>query len=123
MVKKRRGAGAEGFVLPTLKKVRGYVVGKNGAYAGAIISIGNETVFFGRDPQQCQMVFDASQQQISRVHCSLRYDETLGCFLLENYSRNGTYLGDGPSHRGWAAGQAGIRRQPFIWPTATTCLN
>ena len=95
MVKKRRGAGAEGFVLPTLKKVRGYVVGKNGAYAGAIISIGNETVFFGRDPQQCQMVFDASQQQISRVHCSLRYDETLGCFLLENYSKNGTYLGDG----------------------------
>lgn len=41
-------------MLPTLKKVRGYVVGKNGAYAGAIISIGNETVFFGRDPQQCQ---------------------------------------------------------------------
>ncbi len=76
-------------------RVRGYVVGKRGPYAGAIVSLGGETVFFGRDPQQCQMVFGAEQPQISRVHCSLRYDEEEGCFLLENYSRNGTFLSDG----------------------------
>lgn len=80
-------------VLPTRSK--GYIVGISGTYAGAVIALGDETVFFGRDPQRCQLVFDASNAMVSRVHCSMRYDQENDCYTLENYSRNGTYLANG----------------------------
>ena len=82
----------------------GYIVGLKGTYAGAVIALGGETIFFGRDPQRCQLVFDASDTTISRVHCSVRYDAERKCFILENYSRNGTFLeGDRPLNDGDAA--------------------
>jgi S1-C subfamily serine protease len=92
---KRRG-GVNGLVSAVMpRKEKGYVVGRKGAYAGAVIALNGETVFFGRDPQRCQLVFDASESMISRVHCSVRYDEERQCFTLENYSRNGTFLAGG----------------------------
>ena len=79
-------------------------MGLKGTYAGAVIALGGETIFFGRDPQRCQLVFDASDTTISRVHCSVRYDAERKCFILENYSRNGTFLeGDRPLNDGDAA--------------------
>ncbi len=89
---KRRG-GVNGWMASVLpKKEKGYIVGRKGAYAGAVIALNGETVFFGRDPQRCQIVFDAAEYMISRVHCSVRYDQERQCFILENYSRNGTFL-------------------------------
>lgn len=97
MIIKRRSDGGnvlEAF-LPKKEKEKGYILGIRGTYAGAVIALDGETVFFGRDPQRCQMVFDAVDKAISRVHCSVRYDEERGCFTLENYSRNGTFLEHG----------------------------
>ncbi len=92
---KRRG-GVNGWMASVLpKKEKGYIVGRKGAYAGAVIALNGETVFFGRDPQRCQIVFDAAEYMISRVHCSVRYDQERQCFILENYSRNGTFLKGG----------------------------
>jgi len=88
----------QGLPQWTVRRPRGpygYVLGLAGAYTGAVITLSEDTVFFGRDPQQCQMVFDTSQSQISRVHCSLRYDKRARAFLLENYSKNGTFLENG----------------------------
>lgn len=96
MVLKRRGGVANLMenVLPNREK-GGYIVGIKGTYAGAVIALGGETVFFGRDPQRCQLVFDNTENTISRVHCSVRYDTEKKCFTLENYSRNGTFLEGG----------------------------
>lgn len=94
MLIKRRSDGGnvlEAF-LPQKQCRNGYILGISGTYAGAVIALDGETVFFGRDPQRCQLVFDAQDKAISRVHCSVRYDEARDCFTLENYSKNGTYL-------------------------------
>ena len=99
MIVKRRAEG--GNVLDAFlpgkaaEKEKGYIVGVRGPYAGAVIALDGETVFFGRDPQRCQLVFDPQGKVISRVHCSVRFDEERGCFTLENYSRNGTFLMNG----------------------------
>ena len=99
MIVKRRAEG--GNVLDTFlpgkapEREKGYIVGVRGPYAGAVIALDGETVFFGRDPQRCQLVFDPESKEISRVHCSVRFDEARGCFTLENYSRNGTFLMNG----------------------------
>ena len=77
------------------KKEQGYIIGIKGTYAGAVIALNGETVFFGRDPQRCQLVFDEKDDTVSRVHCSVRYDAERDCFTLENYSGNGTFLADG----------------------------
>ena len=71
---------------------KGYIIGIKGTYAGAVIALDGNTVFFGRDPQRCQLVFGGVEMTISRVHCSVRYDEEKRCFTLENYSQNGTFL-------------------------------
>ena len=93
---KRKGARMSfKDILPRIKKGRGYVVGRAGPYAGAVIALEGETVFFGRDPERCQIVFGQENRMISRVHCSLRYDDAQQVFVLENYSQNGTYLADG----------------------------
>ena len=60
-----------------------------------MIALNGDTVFFGRDPQRCQLVFDEKDDTVSRVHCSVRYDAERDCFTLENYSGNGTFLADG----------------------------
>lgn len=95
MFVKRRGgvSSLKQSFLP--KKEQGYIIGIKGTYAGAVIALNGETVFFGRDPQRCQLVFDEKDDTVSRVHCSVRYDAERDCFTLENYSGNGTFLADG----------------------------
>lgn len=73
----------------------GYLIGITGTYAGAVIALEGQTLFFGRDTQRCQLVFGEKEATISRVHCSVRYDAERDCFTLENYSGNGTYLVEG----------------------------
>ncbi|MDR2513657.1 MAG: trypsin-like peptidase domain-containing protein [Christensenellaceae bacterium] len=96
MIRKRR-AREERFFEAGEPRLRAYaqVLGIRGVYTGSVIPLGEETLFFGRDPQRCQIVFAQGQAQISRVHCSLRYDVSRGMFILENYSRNGTFLEGG----------------------------
>ncbi|MDR3085696.1 MAG: trypsin-like peptidase domain-containing protein [Christensenellaceae bacterium] len=96
LIRKRR-AREERFLEASEPRLRAYaqVLGVHGVYMGSVVPLGDETLFFGRDPQRCQIVFAQGQAQISRVHCSLRYDVSRGVFVLENYSKNGTFLEGG----------------------------
>ncbi|MDL2288977.1 FHA domain-containing serine/threonine-protein kinase [Oscillospiraceae bacterium OttesenSCG-928-F05] len=53
----------------------------------------NMAMLIGRARDRCNIVLDAPN--ISRVHCSLRYDDRQNCFYLEDLSSNGTYFSDG----------------------------
>ena len=93
---KKEGKSIAATLLPQEdepeEKNEGYLLGITGGYAGAVIALDGQTLFLGRDAQRCQIVFDESETTISRVHCSVRYDDANDCFTLENYSGNGTYL-------------------------------
>ncbi len=94
--RKKNGAKLIDLVRPTRRQEdMGYIIGLRGTYQGAVIALEGETVFFGRDPQKCQIVFSARENTIARVHCALRYDGNRDRFLLESYSDNGTFVVNG----------------------------
>ena len=56
----------------------------------------SDTVTLGRDPHACQIVFGATQTEISRRHCKITYRPETGEIILEDLnSANGTYTPDG----------------------------
>ncbi len=66
------------------------------------------TVMLGRDPKVCQIVFGATQTEISRRHCQVTYKPDTGEIILEDLnSANGTYTPDG---RRFAAGRRYLLR-------------
>jgi serine protease Do len=69
------------------------IQGLQGAFAGQQVELNGVPVFIGRDPQTCQLVAPRSFDDISKRHCSLRFDHTIGAFWLEDYdSTNGTFV-------------------------------
>ncbi len=46
----------------------------------------------GRDPRLAQLVYLHSDDDISRKHCGVYFDEKSRKFVLEDYSSNGTFL-------------------------------
>lgn len=98
--RKKNGAKLIDLVRPDKENEDvGYIIGLRGTYQGAVIALEGETVFFGRDPQKCQIVFSAKENTIARVHCALRYDAQRMRFLLESYSDNGTKIAGGENLR------------------------
>ncbi|RKP50123.1 FHA domain-containing protein [Cohnella endophytica] len=80
--------------------------GLEGEHAGNSYRIANHRLTFGRDPAHCSVLFPYEAGEISRVHCTLKYDEESGLFILEdNGSSNGTFLGNGERL------QPGVRRE------------
>jgi hypothetical protein len=74
---------------PVLKGVSGY-------YNGTVLELEDETFTFGRDSRAANLVFPADTGNVSRRHCSIRYDPMLERFILEDsWSTNGTYLENG----------------------------
>ncbi|MEA4822756.1 MAG: FHA domain-containing protein [Clostridiaceae bacterium] len=66
------------------------------------------TAVLGRDPKLCQVVFGATQTEISRRHCQITYKPLTGEIVLEDLnSANGTYTPDG---RRYAAGRKYLLR-------------
>jgi len=53
----------------------------------------NIKVSIGRSPQQCNIVAD--MPNVSRLHCTVLYDEKSGFFHLSDCSTNGTWTGGG----------------------------
>ena len=47
----------------------------------------------GRSPDRCNIIVE--DPDVSRVHCTIRYDGKSGTFLLTDMSSNGTYLQNG----------------------------
>lgn len=71
------------------------ISGAAGKYEGASfdISDGSEVVF-GRS-KEANIVFDQYETDISRRHCTVRFDRATGKFAVTDFSTNGTYLEDG----------------------------
>jgi len=72
------------------------LVGLDGEHAGFSYRVLNRRLTFGRDPSRCSILFPLEAGEISRVHCTLKYDEETRLFILEdNGSSNGTFLASG----------------------------
>lgn len=72
------------------------LIGISGPFAGNEIRMGVEPISFGRDPKQCQLVFDKNMADVGRLHCTLNYDANQKTFVLvDKQSTNGTFTGDG----------------------------
>ncbi|MBW5445470.1 FHA domain-containing protein [Cohnella sp. CFH 77786] len=70
--------------------------GIGGAFAGANFRMTASGLSIGRDPALCHVVFPVDVGEVSRRHCTLRYQEEDQLFLLEDHgSSNGTFLPDG----------------------------
>ncbi len=80
----------------TVARSRAEISGVDGKYAGASfdVSDGSEVVF-GRSAADANIVFDQFDTDISRKHCSVRYDSGAGDFVVTDFSTNGTYLNGG----------------------------
>jgi len=87
---------------------RPVLVGISGAFAGNEIRMGAESIAIGRDPQQCQLVFDKDVTDVGRLHCTLSFDSAHKAFILtDKQSTNGTFTGDGIRLKAGAACQIG----------------
>lgn len=70
---------------PVLKGLSGY-------FTGQTIELDQNYLSIGRDAKQCQLIFPHTTEEISRKHCTLRFDQTSQTFTIEDRSSNGTYL-------------------------------
>ncbi|MBB6730107.1 FHA domain-containing protein [Cohnella zeiphila] len=72
------------------------VWGVEGEFTGSGFLVSNRWLTMGRDASQCGVIFRGAAGEISRKHCSLRFEESRGLFLLEDHaSSNGTFLSGG----------------------------
>ena len=74
----------------------GVVVGIVGKYLNASFEMKDGTeLIFGRDPKEANIVFDATAADVSRKHCSIRFDGKAQQYVVTDYSSNGTFLESG----------------------------
>jgi len=84
----------------TLEFIPGMVV-IEGEYKGAYIPLDKEVVL-GRSTS-CNLVFDESLPEVSRRHCSIRYDYAKDAYILTDLNSSyGTFLEDGSMLKGTA---------------------
>ncbi|MBP2119170.1 anti-sigma factor RsiW [Cohnella lubricantis] len=70
--------------------------GVEGEFAGSGFKLSDCWLTLGRDAAQCGIIFPYDAGEISRKHCSLRFEAERGLFLIEDHhSSNGTFLSDG----------------------------
>ncbi|MBL8210617.1 MAG: FHA domain-containing protein [Bryobacterales bacterium] len=70
--------------------------GSSGYYAGAVIPFDDTEWVLGSDSNVANLVFPDSVPGIAKRHCTLRFDPSSGCVLLEDtWSETGTWLADG----------------------------
>lgn len=74
----------------------GVVVGIAGQYANARFDMkdGSEMIF-GRDPKEVNVVFDQTAADVSRKHCSIKFDGLAQQYIVTDYSSTGTFLESG----------------------------
>lgn len=66
--------------------------GISGHFAGQTLELDQSYLSIGRDARQCQLVFSHHSEEISRKHCTVRFDQSGQTFTIEDSSSNGTYL-------------------------------
>lgn len=75
---------------------RGVIVGIEGVYKNASFEIvDGATIVFGRSPQESNIVFDQLATDVSRKHCTARFDGRTNQYTVTDFSSNGTFLENG----------------------------
>lgn len=74
------------------QKPKPILKGISGHFAGNIIEFAGGQIIIGREPRLCQVIYPQSSSEISRKHCTVRFDEASQSFNLEDFSSNGTFL-------------------------------
>lgn len=69
-----------------------YLKGLTGEYYAFDLTLSKGNISFGRDPSQCQVVYPAKMDYISRKHCVLGYDYHKDSYYIMDCSTRGTYL-------------------------------
>ncbi len=93
-------AGAKDFVnVPKAQKnpttQPGTISGLSGMYAGQEIPLApNEDLLIGRD-STCNLIIDRNADKLSRKHCSISYNPSIGAYMVTDFSSNGTYIDGG----------------------------
>lgn len=65
----------------------------SGPLAGAEIPIRDkEIIYIGKDSQRANVVFSGDYPNVSRLHCSITYDEKYQAYFVTDSSSNGTYF-------------------------------
>ncbi len=79
--------------VQTVKDFNPGIVGKTGFYAGQTLSFSKgEKIVLGRDKNSCSVIFSSDCTKISRIHCSIKYDDAVDGYIIEDYSSNGTFV-------------------------------
>ncbi len=83
--------------MPVSYSATGKITGIKGMYAGYEFPLrSGETLFIGKNPQECQIVIDQSVgSYVSRKHCSISYNNQRGNYTVIDYSTNGVFLDTG----------------------------
>jgi len=68
------------------------LIGIKGQYAGQKVSLKDGQVSIGRDPRLSNLVYSQSNEEISRKHCTVSYDNASKSFYIKDSSTNGTFL-------------------------------
>ena len=77
---------------PTIAQ-NGAIEGVSGDYAGTVINLKpGEKILIGRDAASCNIVLSSERKDISRKHCSVKYDPYTDSFKVIDMSSNGTYV-------------------------------
>ena len=71
----------------TIKAVSGHFEDKSIKFINHLV--------IGRDPSAAQLVYPDSNKRISRVHCTINYDESSKRFIIIDSSTNGTFFDGG----------------------------
>ncbi len=66
--------------------------GISGHFAGQSIDFVGGQIVIGRDPRMAQLVYPQGNDEVSRKHLTIRFDEKTQKFVLEDSSSNGTFL-------------------------------
>lgn len=75
---------------------RGTIVGISGTYKDADFDIvDGAEIIFGRSVQEANIVFDQLATDVSRKHCTVRFDGRANQYIVTDYSSTGTYLENG----------------------------
>lgn len=66
----------------------------NGKYKDAVIVLqAKEEFVIGRDVKQCNFILEAPW--VSRVHCTISYDQNEQQYIVTDHSENGTFVQNG----------------------------
>lgn len=91
VVKSKKKKAKKSAPVPPPQK-RAYVRSLSSQHGGVRVPVGPQGILIGRSPR-CAIVFRDNTPGISREHCSIRWDESTGEFVLEDTkSSYGTFL-------------------------------